>query len=769
MHAPDIQRQNSSAPRLLALAIGVLCLSGGAQAATYAPWLLQIGVNDSVMAAANWGAGSLLGVVDSGIVPGNQSFAAGQVSIAKSGCAAVTFRCSSTYLDDNGHGTAVASIAAANRLYAAASSYGGYAVQAGSIVGVAPNANIVAEKVLNVAGSGYSSDVANGLRKAADAGARVINVSITYGTSADMVAAINYAVSKGAFIVWAGGNNNAILASGINTVGLSTGALQRIVFVGSVNSANAKSSFSNKPGGARLIATNGTSANYAARWLMAPGEAILAPSVTNGPDAWGYWSGTSMAAPIVAGALVLLETAWPVLHTKGSTENLLLATATDLGSKGIDYTYGAGLVNLTAAFQPVGQLTVTKTNGQVLAVSALTGSMISSGALGRLTSVQSKLADYTALDSYLRNFSVDLSGLIKTPSSAAKLNALPVNANTGVKAIKLADGRLLEYWQDEEDASAFLHQGEFGYNDAISTPRRNAYTLLTDARGNVTAFGFAAPTQYAFARALHGDEAFASLSAENGVSNFGAIAQGGGMATYGTMLGERTRLAVSWSGTADTRQAILGNNAPAWVVPDAYKATTGLSHRISNDLSVGLSVGVLEENHGVLGSTYNTDSALSLGQHSRSISYGGSLGYRIDGNRSFLAEGSVVDTRTQNPGGLFSEAGRMRAYAWSLSYLQENLWTRRDRLSLGVSQPLRVARGEAGMVMTHIDADGIAHYDTEKVSLVPDGHELDYRMAYTVPLDRVSSLSLQAAYRKDAYNIKELTDASVGAIWTRRF
>jgi hypothetical protein len=261
----------------------------------------------------------------------------------------------------------------------------------------------------------------------------------------------------------------------------------------------------------------------------------------------------------------------------------------------------------------------------------------------------------------------------------------------------------------------------------------------------------------------------ASLASESGVSNFGSIAQSGSMATYGTSLGEHTRLAIAWSSTTDTRMAVIGGNAPAWVAPDAYKAAVGLSHRLSDALAAGFTVGTLEENHGLLGSTYNADSALNLGRHARSMSYGTSLGYRINRNKSLLAEGSMVETRASNPGGLFAEVGRLRAYTWSLSYQHENLWARKDRLSLGVIQPLRVKSGQAGVIVTNIDEDGIAHYDTEHVGLAPDGHELDYKLSYNMPLDRASSLSVQAAYRKDANNIKDRTDASIITSWSRRF
>lgn len=82
---------------------------------TPAPWLTQMGVTNAILSAANWGSGQVLGVVDTGIVASNPVFAPSQVSTSLSSCAAVSFKCSNGVLDDNGHGTAVASIAAANK------------------------------------------------------------------------------------------------------------------------------------------------------------------------------------------------------------------------------------------------------------------------------------------------------------------------------------------------------------------------------------------------------------------------------------------------------------------------------------------------------------------------------------------------------------------------------------------------------------------------------------------------------------------------------
>lgn len=68
-----------------------------------------------------------------------------------------------------------------------------------------------------------------------------------------------------------------------------------------------------------------------------------------------------------------------------------------------------GLVNLSATFAPVGTLSVTQANGKTVALSGVTGSMIAGGAFGNLAAVRTKLASTTALDTYARNFTVDLS------------------------------------------------------------------------------------------------------------------------------------------------------------------------------------------------------------------------------------------------------------------------------------------------------------------------------------------------------------------------
>ena len=83
--------------------------------------------------------------------------------------------------------------------------------------------------------------------------------------------------------------------------------------------------------------------------VVAPGANIYSCSGSNNTG-YVYMDGTSMAGPHVAGVVGLMRSANPDLDVT-SIKNILMETATPLGTPGEDNTYGWGLVNAFAAVQ----------------------------------------------------------------------------------------------------------------------------------------------------------------------------------------------------------------------------------------------------------------------------------------------------------------------------------------------------------------------------------------------------------------------------------
>jgi subtilisin family serine protease len=209
-------------------------------------------------------------------------------------------------MDDHGHGTHVAGIAAA------ASNNGT------GVAGVDWQARIMPVKVLNAQGSGYDSDVASGIRYAADNGAGVINMSLgSPEYSYTLEEAVNYAYNKGVTIIAAAGNDGG-------AVGYPA-ACDHVIAVGATDSGDRLASFSNRGPGLDLTA---------------PGVNILSTV----PGGYQKMSGTSMASPIVAGCASLVLSRFPG-DRPSDVESTLEAGATDLGSPGYDTNFGYGKVN----------------------------------------------------------------------------------------------------------------------------------------------------------------------------------------------------------------------------------------------------------------------------------------------------------------------------------------------------------------------------------------------------------------------------------------
>lgn len=215
------------------------------------------------------------------------------------------------------------------------------------VAGMAFNAKVVPIRVLGK-GGGYDSDIADAMIWAAGGSvsgvpanpnpAEVINLSLGGQGPCSQTSqnAINSAVSRGATIVIAAGNSNA------NVSGFSPGNCANIVSVASTTSTGARSSFSNY--GALID-------------IAAPGSSILSTlnSGSNGPGTENYasYSGTSMAAPHVAGVVALMQSKATTPLTPAQVEATLKSTARAFPSTP-SQAIGTGIVQARAAVDAVG-------------------------------------------------------------------------------------------------------------------------------------------------------------------------------------------------------------------------------------------------------------------------------------------------------------------------------------------------------------------------------------------------------------------------------
>ena len=222
--------------------------------------------------------------------------------------------------DLHGHGTHVSgTIAAASNNRA-------------GVTGVAWGAKVLPVRVLNEHGAGTSCDIAVGVVKAVDAGASILNMSLGMAGPCPVVfrAAFEYATRKKVLPIASSGND-AMQGAPSAAPGNCTGVLG----VGATDSADRPAVFT----------TWGPQVD-----VSAPGVDIISTTIDpkTGKFGYGMMSGTSMAAPHVAGLAALVKSKHPD-WTPEQISNALMETADDRGPRGRDEFYGVGRINAARA------------------------------------------------------------------------------------------------------------------------------------------------------------------------------------------------------------------------------------------------------------------------------------------------------------------------------------------------------------------------------------------------------------------------------------
>lgn len=338
--------------------------------------------------------------------------------------------------DDNGHGTHCAG------------TVGAITNNGIGVAGTAPNVRIMPVKVLSAGGSGAWDMVANGIKYAADNGAKVISLSLgSFGAADTVRTAIQYAIAKDVIVICAAGNHGT-------TQLFYPAAYPEVVAVAATNSSDTRAGFS-----------------AYGNWVdvAAPGENIKS---TFPGDSYGLSSGTSMACPHVAGYAGLLRGANPG-NNAAQTRAALEA--------GVDYVgnwVAKGRINL---LKGVTATLATPVSYAPTAVSVFEGALVSGG-LTQITNSDNNRMQVNSIAIARVGHAASINTTFKIPTPAKFRNGSVRIESVGVAGVA---GSLF-LWNYSTSTWVFQSTWAMASTETVGTV--NLPTTLTnylDASGNL--------------------------------------------------------------------------------------------------------------------------------------------------------------------------------------------------------------------------------------------------------------------------------------------
>lgn len=624
--------------------------------------------------------------------------------------------------DVDGHGTAVAGVIAAIR--------DPFNNTSTNTHGVAFEAKIMAINAASV-GSCEGTDgcsfsdraIADALDYARVRGVKVVNISLGGDgfNSPTLIDAFKRAVDAGMVIVIAAGNRedtdtDATVSQPENSASVAWAdwANGQIIVVGAVGQASLITDFSHLAGNVAKDV-----------FLVAAGERILTLGADGG---FFFWEGTSFSTPHVAGAAALLLDAFPNL-TGAQVADLLFTTATDLGDFGIDVVYGRGLVNLEAAFSPQGttSIAVISSTGEVAIVSMAGSALLGGEAFGGFANLSGALGDSMMLDGYDRSFRVDLGQQVFSQGETIRLESL-IGSTRGNRTSSLqfsSSAQVRFSWNEdwrfqEVDEYYFSHQNKNRSHDL-----RMKLGLSLDGDRDMT---FTQGLSLKEAVEDYDQDEFLTIGKEDFISLIGR--KDSQSAIFGQKLTSKTRL-----------DLVVGHGGAEWqqynLKADTYIMMARLDHSLSRSVNLGFDLGVMNEEGSVLGSLSN--GAISLGKSATTTFINARFNMDIAKGINFFAKTSygLTDVKAADLS-LVEQISSLTSGSFSIGVTGKSLFQKGDRLSFAVSQPLRVMGGHADVsFVTGRDfsknlLSGSLSFISNRVSLAPNGREIDFELAYRI-------------------------------------
>ncbi len=485
----------------------------------------------------------------------------------------------------------------------------------------------------------------------------------------------------------------------------------------------------------------------AADWcLVAPGVDVNGAAAAGDAadvDANGYvaFSGTQAAAPQVSGALAVLMSAFPSLTTEAALD-ILFSTATDLGAAGTDTVYGRGLVNLDAATAPVGTTTIPTGSSTVGQGASLAASSLKTGtAFG--DAIANAGGKVTFFDAYQRAYETDLSNLVSPQSKASNSHKMLLNFARDYmeQKVALSDTVRMELSQvvtEEKRSTA-------GDTDIDS----KRMSLISQQKNREFAAHYNMPMEdvfrYSAAQGYNGDMTMGKAVLANPYLSF---------AGDGMSIASRHRVNDQFS----YRMGAFHGSPEDDKYGEYDAMTTGvvgeLSYAPTEAVNTSLQFGVMSERDSFLGS--ETGGAFDMSRNNKTWFYGVAGSYRMtDRVQLFGSIAGGMSSASGTSSSLIQDMDQVMSESFSVGATYKSAMTERDVFGVALSQPLRVASGDASLLLPNGTTGlGDVAYMNRDVALDPSGREIDVEAFYRLPVGVETNVSTGAIYRHEPGHVK---------------
>ena len=494
--------------------------------------------------------------------------------------------------------------------------------------------------------------------------------------------------------------------------------------------------------GSNVIASYSNHCGVAADWcLAAPGNNITSTSSSN---TYGALSGTSFAAPHIAGAIAVLLDQHPEL-TPAQVVNLLKVTATDLGVAGVDSIYGHGLVDLNAATASVGPFSLSL-GSHIVGPSAMlsNSTMHFSPAFGGSVSKALAATEVGVLDAYTRNFTATLNRQISAPAPAFdNITALKRFGQKEFRpAIDLDHKNTVSFTMRAKSDTKQEAGGQDSPLDSYSLTHKADETVAVNvSHGD--------PRATALYYQEDDRQLLSSQVAASGVGNpyLDFVADG---------YADHVTVDAPWDGKLRVLTAMGGSENDG---EQRNMLASGEASFGDDDAGISLSGGSLVEEEHVLG--LRGDGAFALGEGTTTWFGGVSAHLQVAEDTQIDASLFGGITRAAaNDASLIQEIDGIRSTSWRVGISRSNLWNRDDRVRLNVVQPLRAESGALHVNLPQYRLrDGAMVSQNARYNLAPSGRELDLEAGYHVPLGAATQIDFATLYRHDAGHVAGSNEA----------